>query len=373
MKQIKDKKWFLSTFTYLIFLAVSITSFAIMAWYIYFKQFSLETLYSMKSYYSAESWIEEWLLLYKKNPNTEEFVWEDKIIDVEKGVDIEYKDQNIYKWEIVIEELIEAWKSIQIFINKAELAPEITKIHIATWKRDEWVIPTSEASCQTPKFNSATEIWAFQRANIITSEPLNYLVDLNSNWNWCYSANNPLWKKSIIYYTDPYSNEKFSYIWDKCIINNKWNVSDSVFEQDIPYSFEIWGDWNWQCQLNCTWWNCSHYYTTDPAISVPINWYQKFYTIAPNINYGDFTDDTLIAFDIRAIDDDSHIIIWATDDNWKVYQLPWRFINITATGVSSDWLVKEWLFTRLTVKKKSNIDLLPIFDWALYSESEFIK
>lgn len=371
----KNKKGFITAYAYFIFLWVTIISWTIIFWYITLRQLSLEALYSMKSFYSAETWVEEALLSYKKNPVEEEFIWEDRLIDTEKLREVEYKDQNVYRKELVIEEVIPAWKSIQLFFNKEELHPNITKFHI-------WFLPVKSTpptniwECWVTDRNAATEIWAFQRANIITTTPLDYNVPLSSNWNGCYSANNITWKRSIVYYTDPYSNEKFSYIWDKCVLNNKWNVSDTVFEENIPYVFNDNGtadDTDNSCNLNCWTWLCSIYYTKDQRITPFIQKYLKFYTIAPNIVHSDLTDDSLIAFDVRAVDEDSHIMIWATDNEGNAYDIPWRYINVTSTWISSQNDLKEWLFTRLSVKKKANTDLLPIFDWALYSESEFIK
>jgi hypothetical protein len=37
--------------------------------------------------------------------------------------------------------------------------------------------------CETPEFDSSVEIAAYQKARIYTTEPLDYDVELNSNWN----------------------------------------------------------------------------------------------------------------------------------------------------------------------------------------------
>lgn len=371
----KNKKWFISVYAYMVVVGVWIITSAILFWNSALRQLSTDALYSMKSYYSAESGIEEWLLAYKKNPDTDNFVWEDKLLDEDSRRQIEYKDQNVYRKELIIEETIPAWKSIQFFFRKIDLDENITKIHIAFWQKDD-NIPVITSDCYNPKLNASVEIWAYQNAEILTLDPLSYNVDLNSNWNWCYVTNNSAWKRSVVYYTDPYSNESLSYIWDKCILNSKWNVDGSVFEQDIPYIFN--DRWNADpsddfCSLDCWGWTCSNYYTQNFDVQETIPWYLKYYTIAPNIINSDFDDETLITLDIRAIDEDAFIMVWATDDAWNAYDIPWRYINFTATGVWSQWDIVEWVFTRLTVKKKANTDLLPIFDYALFSESELIK
>gem|GEM_PF-4775955 len=50
-------------------------------------------------------------------------------------------------------------------------------------KYDTSLPPTSDDFCNTPKFDSAVEISAYQKAKVYSIEPLDYEIELNSNWN----------------------------------------------------------------------------------------------------------------------------------------------------------------------------------------------
>ncbi len=373
-----NKKWVISLYTYVIFLWIVLITWGIMTWTILLRHFSTETLAKTKSFYASETGVEEWLLAFKRDPIIDNFVPNEAIIyEAENMRDVEYKEQKIYKKELFIEDLIPAWKSIQLPFAKKDLDSRITKFHIAILKYDWKTKPTWQLSCETPLYNAAVEVSAYQKANIIATEPLEYFVELSSNWNGCYLWNNPVWKSSLLTYSDPYSNEKVSLIWDKCIVNAWTNVDWSVFERRIPYTFNDWGDVldlsTNKCDLNCWTWLCSNYYTYDQDIRTYIQWYQTYYTVANNFIWSDMSDTWLIMFNLRAINEDAHVALWATDDVWNAYEIPWRYIYFSALWITQWWDLEEWLFTRLKLKKKHNDDLLSIFDYSLFSESEFIK
>lgn len=373
-----NKKWYLSWYVYFILLWITIISWTIITWSLRLNHYSAEFLNKTKSFYAAETGIEEWLLTYKRNPDIEDFIPNNSVISEKSNKRItEFDEQNIFKRELMVHEVIEAWKSIQLPFAKRDLDSRITKFHIWLLKYDNNTPPEDNLDCNTPQFDATLEVSAYQRALIYATEPvLDYSVELNSNWNWCYIGNNNTWKTSLITYSDPYSNEKVSLVWDKCIMNNKWNVTWSVFEEDIRYVLNDRWDadiTNNTCDLDCSGWNCSNFYTHNSDILEGIHWYQIFYTIWPNFIWWDMTDEWLIVLDLRAVDNDAHVVVWATDDVWNPYEIPWRYINFSSLWISQWWDLEEWLFTRLKLKKKWNKDLLSIFNYALFSESEVIK
>lgn len=372
-----NKKWFISMYVYLMFMWVSIIVTSIITWTLLANYFWNEIINKTKSYYASESWVEEWLLAYKKDPNIDNFVPNEDIIQERQNKRVtQYKDQKIYKRELVIKETIPAWKSIQLPFRKKDLDSRITKFHIAVLQHKTKTPPLSQADCDTPVYDSSLEISAYQKAIITNNNPITYNVELNSNWNWCYIWNNSVWKSSLITYSDPYSNQKISLVWDKCIMNSKWNVVWAVFEKTIPYVFDDKWDSivsNNSCEYNCSWWACSKYYTYDTNINKSIKSYLKFYTISSNFIYWDMSDTGLIMFNLRAINEDTQIAMWATDDLWNPYEIPWRYVSFSALWIAQWWDIHEWLFTRLKIKKKANNDLLPIFDYSIFSESELVK
>ena len=377
MKRNLNKKWSISFYTYMILLGVSMIITLIVVWTLDTKYFWTEILYKTKSFYAAETGIEEWLLSFKKVPDIDQFIPNERVIqETRNNRTTEYTEQKVYKKELVIKETIEAGKSIQLPFKKKDLDSRITQFHIAILTYDTENPPVDQNSCDTPVHDSSLEISAFQKANIISTDPLDYTVELNSNWNGCYIWNNSVGKTSLIKFSDPYSKKKVSLVWDKCIMNSNWNVSGAVFESDIPYVFDDKGDSdlsNNTCEYDCGSGGCSKFYTHNSEVAQKVKWALKFYTIAPNFIWGDMTNDGLIMFDFRAINDDVEIAVWATDDDWNPYEIPWRFVNFSALGVWHWGDIKEWLYTRLKLKKKANNDLLPIFDYTLFSESEFIK
>jgi len=372
-----NRKWILTAYVYVIFMGVTLIIWGIISGTILLKHYWNETISKTKSYYAAETWIEEWLLAFKDEPDIDKFVPNEAIIyEAANKRHVEYTEQKVYKKELLIKELIPAWKSIQLPFRKKDLDSRITQFHIWILKHDTDNFPLDQQACDTPIFDSALEISAYQKAIILATEPLDYTVELNSNWNGCYIGNNTVWKTSLISYTDPYSNEKISLIWDKCIMNSQWNVTWAVFEVPIPYIYnDRWDadDSNNTCDLDCSSGWCSKFYTHNIDVVKGIQSYLKFYTIAANFIWNDMSDEWLILFNLRAINNDVHVIVWATDDVWNPYEIPWRYINFSSLWITQGWDLNEWLFTRLKLKKKFNADLLPIFDYALYSESEFIK
>lgn len=371
-----NRKWIVTVYVYIVFMGITLVIWGIMSWTILLNHYSHETISKTKSYYAAETWIEEWLLAFKEEPDIDKFVPNEAIIyEWQNKRNVEYTEQKVYKKELMVKELIETWKSIQLPFAQKDLDSRITQFHIGLMHYDKENDPTSDIMCNTPSFDSSLEIAAYQRAKILATQPLDYTVELNSNWNGCYLWNNSVWKTSLITYSDPYSSEKISLVWDKCIMNSKWNVTWAVFETDISYLLNDRWDadpTNNSCELDCSG-SCSQYYTTDSEVLKGIQWYQRFYTIASNFVWSDMSSDGLILFNFRAIDNDAHIVVWATDDAWNAYEIPWRYISFSSLWITQWWDINEWLFTRLKLKKKFNNDLLPIFDYALYSESEFIK
>jgi len=372
-----NKKWFISLYVYLVFLWVTIIIGSIISWTFLTNYYGLETIHKTKSYYASETGIEEGLLAFKKQPDIDKFIPNEATLEEQKNKrTTEYKEQKVYKKELVIKETILAWKSIQLPFRKKDIDSRITKFHIAVLSYDTQTTPTSQDFCNRPKHNSAVEITALQKATIINDNPLDYTVELNSNWNGCYIWNNSSGKTSLITYTDPYSNEKVSLVWDKCVMNSKWNITWAVFEDPIPYKYDDKWDSdpkNDTCEYNCAWTSCSKYYTIDSRVTKLIKWELKFYTIANNFIYDDMSDTWLIMFNIRAVDDDAEIALWATDDAGNAYEIPWRYVNFSALWISQGWDIKEGLFTRLKLKKKANNDLISIFDYSIFSNSEFIK
>jgi len=376
MKNI-NKKWFITAYTYLMFLWIVIVTWWIISWTILYNHYAAEIVSKTKSFYSAETWVEEWLLAFKNEPDVDKFVPNEAIVyEEENQRKVEYKEQKVYKKELVIKELIPTWKSIQLPFAKKDLDSRITKFHIAVLKQDPDNFPNDQTFCDTPIFDSSIEVAAFQKAKILNVDPLDYTVELNSNWNGCYLWNNATGKSSLITFSDPYSNEKVSLVWDKCIMNAKWNVVWAVFEKNIPYAFNNKGTPELEdntCDIDCSWWTCSNYYTHSNDVLKEITGYLRYYTISNNFIWSDMSNNWLIVFSIRAVDEDSHIAMWATDDAWNPYEIPWRYINFSALWITQGWDLNEWLFTRLKLKKKFNNDLLPVFDYAMFSESEFIK
>jgi len=374
----KNKKGWVSTFAFMIMMLVSGIS-ASLYWIAYDSlHIQQNFFYSALSYYSAETWIEKWLYQFKINPSEESFVWQKELIsELKNKKQLEYRDQHFYRLERVIEELIPAWKNIQLFFD-SKLNPNITKFHIAYLKRDFTVKPALYSYCYVPKFNTTVEVGVFSTVNEFpgwVSETI-----LANNTNKCEGWYGLASKLSSNTINDPYSTSTKSIAWWRCLLNNKWNVigATSTWENNFSYAFD--DQWNSDISDN----KCNlvygasndKYFTTDEEVKKKVEWYQRWSTIIDGLDVpAKMTKDTdKIVLEIRAVDEDVSILIWATDDLWVSYDIPWRFINFTATWKAS---TKAWLendvYRRMIVKRKINQDLLPVFDFTLFSESEFIK
>ena len=375
----KNNQWWVSTYGFMIMMLVSWIS-ASLYWIVYDTLYIEKAfLYSSQSYYAAETWIEKWLYQFKINSSEESFVWQNEVIyEDRQKKQVEYRDQYFYRLERVIEELIPAWKNIQLFFDN-KLNPNITKFHIAYLKRDSSIKPTNILSCWIPKANATVELWVLSTVHEYPGWVTDNVLKTTNNkceW-WFWSAS----KSSSNTVNNPYSENKQSLAWWRCLLNNKWNVMWTVaaFENSLSYIFDDKGnfdDSDNMCILSY-WWNPSdRFFSTDEEVRKKIDWYIYWTTI---IDWLDVTsmmtkDDDRIVLEIRAVDEDVSVLIWATDDNWIAYDIPWRYINFTATWKTSwkNWLEND-IYRRMIVKRKVNQDLLPIFDYTLFSESEFIK
>lgn len=335
--------------------------------------------YSSSSYYAAETGIEKGLYQFKINPSEDAFVGQKEMVNEMKNKkQIEFRDQYFYRLERVIEELIPAWKNVQLFFDN-KLNPNITKFHIAYLKRDVTVKPNLSPDCYIPKFDATVELWVFSSVHELAwwvTETVLHTTNNKCEW-WFWSAS----KTSSNTINDPYSAWKIAISWGRCLLNNKGNVNGatSTFENDFSYTFNDNGTpadvSDNKCDL-AYWAPNDRFYTTDEEVKKKVEWYQRWTTVIDGLDVTTMmTKDTdKIVLEIRAVDEDVNVLVWATDDTGVAYDIPWRYINFTATWKASwrEWMEND-IYRRMIVKRKINQDLLPIFDYALFTESEFIK
>ena len=376
----KNKPGAISTFWFVVMLMVSSISVALYTvWYnmLYLER---QFFYSASAYAAAETGIEKWIYQLKINPDTDTFVWTREIVNKSKdNRSIEYRDQYFYSMEHFIEEDIPAWENIQLFFDN-KIDARIKNFHIAYVRTDANLIPESQFYCWNPETNPSVEVWVFSSTKDlwwITETVLKSVNNRCESWFWFSS------KGSSNTLTDPYSwtAGKITVSWGRCLLNSKWNVNggSTVFENELGYTYNEGNGWTTSdntCDLNYWLTSNDKFFATDEQIFAAIKWYQKWTTLVEWLDIATMLleDSDKIVLEIRAIDDNARVLIWATDDDWNVYDIPWRYIHFTATG-KAEW--KDWtdndVYRRIIVKKKLNKDLLPIFDYSLFSESEFIK
>lgn len=333
-------------------------------------------LYSTHAYYAAETGIEKGLYELKINPDEDSFIGQKETISKARDQrTVEYRDQYFYRLERIIEEFIPAWENIQLFFDKT-LNQKITKFHIAYLKakQDPKAQISAISQCTTPATNASVEVWVFSSTRD-TGNPNSLTTILSSINNRCESWFGSSSKSSSNTITDPYSWNlgKISISWGRCLLNNKGNVAGwaIVFENSIPYTIV-----NNKCSLADAGTNEKFYKTDEEVFNVIKTWYQSWTTIIDGLDVPATVtkDSDRIVLEVRAVDNDTYVAIWATDDQWNAYDIPGRYLHFTATWKAS-WLdgKENDIYRRLIVKRKLNKDLLPIFDYTLFSESEFIK
>lgn len=333
-------------------------------------------LYSSQAYYAAETGIEKWLYELKIHPDEDMFIGQSEIISTSRdNRTVEYRDQYFYRLEKVIEEFIPAWENIQLFFDPT-LNPNITKFHIAYLKAkfDSATQVSSITQCTTPETNASIEVGVFSSTREWAT-PDSYTTILTGNMNRCESWFGASSKSTSNTITDPYSWNlgKITISWGRCLLNHKWNVAGwtAVFENNIPYIVN-----NGQCVVSDGSSNEKYYKKDEDIFNTIRGWYQTWTTIIDGINPETIMtkESDRLVLEVRAVDNDAHVAIWATDDDGNVYDIPGRYLHFTATGKASGRDGKENdIYRRLIVKRKLAKDLLPIFDYTLFSESEFIK
>lgn len=368
----KSKEGFLSFFGFVLLLLVSSVSIVLFTFGVQSLRIERTFLYSTHAYYAAETGIEEGIYKLKENPDEDSFVGEKKKINqTADNREIEYRDQYFYRLERIIEEFVPAGESIQLFFNE-KLNPNITKFHVAYLKASKVKNPSALTECTTPITNASIEAGVFSSVRKDTGTTVTPLLSsLNNKCESAFGASSKTGSNTI---TDPYSGTvgKITIVGGRCLLNNKGNVAGgaALYENTIPYVIN-----NNKCSIADGMPN-EKFYKTDEDVFKVVSGYQTWTTLIDGLDVSNtLTKETdRIVLEIRAVDNDSYIAVWATDDEGNAYDIPGRYIHFTATGKASGSDGKELdIYRRLIVKKKKNQDLLPIFDYTLFSESEFIK
>lgn len=376
LTKIRNKKWYLSFYWFVLLLLTASVSTVLYTFWLQSLRIERSFLYSTHAYYAAETGIEKGLYELKINPDEDSFIGQKETISKARDQrTVEYRDQYFYRLERIIEEFIPAGENIQLFFDNT-LNTNITKFHIAYLKakQDPKAKVTALSQCTTPETNASVEIWVFSSTRD-TGNPDSLTTILSSINNRCESWFGSSSKSSSNTITDPYSGNlwKISISGWRCLLNNKGNVAGwaTVFENNIPYTIS-----NNKCAVSDAGSNEKFYKTDEEVFNVIKTGYQSWTTIIDGLDVPATVtkDSDRVVLEIRAVDNDTYVAIWATDDQGNAYDIPWRYLHFTATGKAS-WLdgKENDIYRRLIVKRKLNKDLLPIFDYTLFSESEFIK
>lgn len=369
MSLIKKKRnqWSVAISSYLVLLLITSVSLSITFTTYENIRLSEWALYNTNSFYASESGIEQWLLKFKRNPNIEDFQSDELMVkEARSWKMVEYNNQVITRKDKYIEEVIAPWESIQLIFKWEELNPNITRFHIAYMKYDTETPPIDDLSCNTPRYWASTELWILASEDKILGTTPNYA-------NGCDN-----WKNDLQTYSDldDVSLTKIVYTGFKCILNawihTAWNTA--WIETNLSYTYDNQATLDTSddtCNFDV--WNNSMYYLTDQDIIEKIKWYLRWYTMVSSFDPSDFTDNASLLLNIKSLNEETSVLVWATDEVGNVYEIPWRYVTLSAIWQSTWKVIDQWVYNKLKVKKKINKDLLPIFDYSLFSEMEFIK